>query len=433
MDEILLRECIEYFKGNKGFKRAFEKIRDKYKSLGTLGGTIVLNNLTESEKDALSGFFRRDYYKKSTSIKVEKFIRALDDTKFSTLEFEVILENYFGEKLTSKKEERNIYEEEKDIYFREIIDSISGERGLNWFSGILNNKENAYRIINQKYDENKEILKINLMSVFKALDIISFEKSKTMRLALLASTVTRDPHWFDYDKDPGKLFIFAIEHFLKVPCHQNAEELAENLYSAGIIKDEVSNYTVCSGVLAYDRCGKAHEGWKGFYHNGEPLQVSLWNISKIHRINSLTGKVFVFENPTVFSEILYRTSNLKPALVCTFGNFKLASLILLDKLAESGAVIYYSGDFDPEGIIMADKLKQRYKDKLILWRYGKEDYFSIISKVPLTPLRLNKLNKLKSEELMDICEIIKQYNCAGYQEMLIDEYERDIKLIVSQH
>lgn len=427
MDKILLRECIEYFKNNKGFKRAFEKIRDKYKSLGTLGGTIVLNNLTELEKDALSGFFRKDYYKKSTSIKVEKFIKALDNTKFSALDFEVILEKYFGEKLLSKKEERIIYEEERNIYFQEIIDTIEGEKGCNWFFSILESKENAYRIINQKYDENKELLKINLISVFKALDIISFEKSKTMRLALLASTITRDPHWFDYDRDAGKLLVLALEYFLKVPCRENAEELAETLYSAGIIKDEVSNYTLCSGVLAYDYHGKIHEGWRGFYNKGEPLQVSLWNISKIHRIISPKGKVFVFENPTVFSEILYRTSNLKPALVCTFGNFKLASLILLDKLVESGAVIYYSGDFDPEGIVMADKLKQRYKNKLILWRYSVEDYLSIISKVQLTSLRLNKLKKLNSSELINIYGVIKKYNCAAYQEMLIDQYERDIK------
>ena len=427
MDEILSRECIDYFKSNKGFKRVFEKIRDKYKSLGTLGGTIVLNNLTEAEKDALSGFFRKDYYKKSASIKVEKFIEALNNTKFSTLEFGVILEKYFGEKLISKKEEKIIYEEEKNIYFQEIIDIIDGKRGRNWFCSILESKENAYRIINQKYDENKEFLKINLISVFKALDIISFEKSKTMRLAVLASTVTRDPHWFDYDKDAGKFLVFALEYFLKVSCHENAESLAETLYSAGIIKDEVSNYTLCSGVLAYDNYGKVHEGWKGFYRKGEPLQVSLWNISKIHRISSTTGKVFVFENPTVFSEILYRTSKLKPALVCTFGNFKLASLILLDKLAESGSIIYYSGDFDPEGIVMADKLKQRYKDKLILWRYDVEDYLSVISKVQITAVRLNKLKKLNSNELMDICEVIKKYSRAAYQEMLIDEYESDIK------
>ena len=426
MDESLLKECVEYFKNNSGFKRTFEKLRGKYKSLGTLGGTIVLNNLTEVEKEALSGFFRKDYYKKATSIKVENFTKALGNTKFSALNFEIILEKYFGEKLCSKKEERNLYENHRDIYFKEIMEDIQGERPRLWFLGLLENKENAYRIISQKYDENKDALKKNLVSVFKALNIISFKKNDTIRLALLASIVTRDPHWFDYDKDAGKLLVFAIVFFLKVPYHENAEELAEILYSAGIIKDEVSNYTLCSGVLGYSSPMEIHEGWRGFYNSGEPLQVSLWNISKLDKIVSPTGKVFVFENPTVFSEILYRTWKLKPSLVCTFGNFKLASLILLDKLVESGATVYYSGDFDPEGIIMADKLKQRYKDKLILWRYSAEDYIGIISKVILEDYRIKKMDNIISIELKEINEIIKLNKRAAYQELLVDKYIEDI-------
>jgi len=124
-------------------------------------------------------------------------------------------------------------------------------------------------------------------------------------------------------------------------------------------------------------------GWRAFYEQGEPLQVSIWNISKIDKVISPENKVYVFENPTVFSEVLYRIGNIKPSLICTFGNFKLASLILMDKLVKSGAKIYYSGDFDPEGIVMSDKLKQRYGEKLVLWRYTKEDYLSIKSTVHL--------------------------------------------------
>ncbi|MFC0903343.1 DUF2399 domain-containing protein [Clostridium sp. MT-14] len=61
----------------------------------------------------------------------------------------------------------------------------------------------------------------------------------------------------------------------------------------------------------------------------------------------------------------------------------LASLVLMDKLVENGVRIYYSGDLDREGIIMADKLKLRYESKLVLWRYGVEDYRDIVSMVRL--------------------------------------------------
>ncbi len=55
----------------------------------------------------------------------------------------------------------------------------------------------------------------------------------------------------------------------------------------------------------------------------------------------------------------------------------------MDKLVENGVRIYYSGDLDREGIIMADKLKLRYESKLVLWRYGVEDYRDIVSMVRL--------------------------------------------------
>ena len=150
----------------------------------------------------------------------------------------------------------------------------------------------------------------------------------------------------------------------------------------GIFRAIYSNFTLCRGLLAYKN-REEHLGWRAFYEQGEPLQVSIWNISKIDKVISPENKVYVFENPTVFSEVLYRIGNIKPSLICTFGNFKLASLILMDKLVKSGAKIYYSGDFDPEGIVMSDKLKQRYGEKLVLWRYTKEDYLSIKSTVHL--------------------------------------------------
>ncbi len=90
-----------------------------------------------------------------------------------------------------------------------------------------------------------------------------------------------------------------------------------------------------------------------FFNAYEPLQVSLWNLSKVDKIISKRNKVFVFENPTVFSEVLYRSSKEKPSIICTYGQVKLASLILLDNLVENGTHIYYSGDFDPEGLIIA--------------------------------------------------------------------------------
>lgn len=427
MDEKLLEECVDYFKSNPGFKRAFKKMEEKYKSLGTLGGTINLVNLSDFEKEAFTGFFKKNYYKKEASIKVENFIKALDNTKFSGVDFKIVLEKYFNHKLYSKKEEKTQYEEKRYLFYKGITDELHASRGKQWLSIILESDGSGTRFINQKYQEDRENLKYNLKAVCRAVDIISFNRDNLIRLAVLASRVTKNPHFFDNDKDAGKLLVFAIIFFKKAPYPKNAEGLSELMYSAGIIRDEVSNYTLCSGMLAYSEKNEIHRGWQGFYNSGEPIQVSLFNISRTTRIVSPCKKVYVFENPTVFTEILNRTLEIKPSLMCTFGNFKLASLILMDKLVESGAVIYYSGDMDPEGIIMADKLNLRYGKKLILWRYDTEDYKNIISDVELGEMRIKKLQLVESPKLKKICETIINYKRAAYQELLIDKYEEDIR------
>ncbi len=104
--EKLIQQCSEYFKNNPGFSRAFDKIRDKYISLGKIGGTIKINNLTMEEKEALTGFLKKNYYKNSVSISVNKFEEALKGTPFQGLDFPQILETYFEEDIITKKKKK---------------------------------------------------------------------------------------------------------------------------------------------------------------------------------------------------------------------------------------------------------------------------------------------------------------------------------------
>ena len=61
--------------------------------------------------------------------------------------------------------------------------------------------------------------------------------------------------------------------------------------------------------------------------------------------------VYVMENPAVFSAILDANDNSRlPPLVCTSGPLSVAALLLLDELVAAGGILYYSGDFDPEGL-----------------------------------------------------------------------------------
>ncbi len=84
-------------------------------------------------------------------------------------------------------------------------------------------------------------------------------------MALFSSKISKNPHALDHNTDSGKLLLYGIAYLLGgVRYPQNAEEKMEVLYKVGLIKDEISNFTMCSGLLAY-KDELLHPGWEGFF------------------------------------------------------------------------------------------------------------------------------------------------------------------------
>lgn len=84
--------------------------------------------------------------------------------------------------------------------------------------------------------------------------------------------------------------------------------------------------------------------------------------------------------------------------------------------AEQNFKIYYSGDIDPEGIQIADKLKQRYNNNLEFVGFDVNTYRRNLSDVELCENRLNKLDKIKSDDLHGVCAEVKLVRKASYEE-----------------
>lgn len=425
----MVRDYVAYLKNNPGFKRILVKLKDKYTSLGHFGGIIRLEKITQDEREVLRSLFRKDYPGKSASFSVEKFIKAFDETKFRGIDFMEVLPLYFEEELNWKKDLKTRYQEQKNQYFKQLISQFKNTPGALWLREIINQKNNAYPVLTVKYDEDKERLQRLLLQVCEGLNQCIMDP-KNVRLALFASQITKDPHAFDMNKEGGRLLLYALSYEHKIKYPKNAEEQMELLYTAGLIYDEVSNYTICRGIKAYIG-NQLHSGWNGFANVGEPLHISLWNISRIDRVSCVKNRVYVFENPTVFSEIAGLLEDRPCSMVCSAGNIMVATLLLLDKIVQEGSLIYYGGDFDPEGLIIADKLKKRYGEKLILWHFNPEEYNDIQSKIEISDTRLKKLDSIASQELLEMAEIIRQSGCGAYQELLVDDYMKDIELFLS--
>lgn len=429
-----LEECVDYFKNRKGFQRLFSGVRDKYVSLGYMGGSIKLSNLSLEEKNALTGFLKKDFmHQKSAVIRISDFETAINETRFNGVSLQDIVEEYFHESLFTKKEEINKQQSQWDEYFSDFLKTPNEAPapGTSWLQQVLDEKIPPYRLILRIYNEDKQRLNRELKTILSALSNLPVFSDKTERLAVFAAQISGNPHYLDQGSEADRLLTYGICYILNIPYPSDlsAERKAEILYEAGLLKDEISNFSVCYGLEAMTREGEVHKGFLEFKKLQEPLQISLANLSGISDIKAENHVVYVVENPVVFAGILDSLSKeIKSSLslVCTNGQPRLASIVLLDLLVKNNTVIYYSGDFDPEGLLIADRLKIRYGDFLEFWRFDEQDFTLAKSKKTISPSRLSKLKKVVSADLKKIAACLEIDQRAGFQENILDLYIQDI-------
>ena len=114
MEPKKLAECLDYFRQRPVYEKLFQKFREKYASLGHMGGKVVLSGLTLEEKQQLGGFLQKDYTEnKTVTVSAELLEKRLGESRFSGISGETLLRAYFGKKLTVKKEEKQKEEEKR--------------------------------------------------------------------------------------------------------------------------------------------------------------------------------------------------------------------------------------------------------------------------------------------------------------------------------
>ena len=74
------------------------------------------------------------------------------------------------------------------------------------------------------------------------------------------------------------------------------------------------------------------------------------NLYRVRAAQPIGKQVYVVENEMVFTYLLHHVKRDSYTLLCTSGQLRAAAQKLIGLLIEHGAVIYYSGDLDPDGI-----------------------------------------------------------------------------------
>lgn len=421
-----VKEAVEFFKARKQYHRFLVEMAKNYRSRGIIGGSINLTELSEKERMILCKIDSKYISAKDAKVTVRKFIKTFDNTFIEGVDFHKLLGDYFAKPIVANKTIKEREEQTKDEYFAQIVNEHQNTPGGLWLKSALESKDYGYTLLIREYKQNSDGLREVLRNVISGVNSLNMNQDNHFRLAMFASMTTKDPHYFDTKNISGKLLLNALAYIAKINTPENSEMENELLFKFGIIKDEISNFTTCANIAGYDQLGE-HLGLKEFNLRGEPLQLNIYNLSQIEYLTCTNKLLYIFENPTVFSEVLHNTADISPSLLCTSGQFKLASLLLIDKAVEKVDKIYYSGDFDPEGITIANRLKKRYGDKVVLWKYDVQTYKKILSKVDLSERRLTQLESTFTAEVQELVELMKAVKKSAYQELLVDEYISDIR------
>ena len=192
---------------------------------------------------------------------------------------------------------------------------------------------------------------------------------------------------------------------------------------AGIMLDDVSNYTMLYQVQAVKKDGNYHKGMAGFAKEQHIVQVPLAVLTEWDALYCPQNEIYIVENPSVFAMLCGKeeTDHKEKAYMCMNGQPRLAGLMALDLLAKSETRIYYAGDLDPEGVLIAQKLSQYYKGEFYYWHMEAADYERCRSKEVISPKRLKILERITDERLKPVAALIGKYRTAGYQEMLAED------------
>ena len=422
---MMNEEFCQYLSDNE-FSEFMQLWKKQYEKYGTCKGSIDLV-LDDSNRECISGLMGKDYYGVDcVHITFRQLQKAILNTKYENCDFNEVLKMYFNEDVLTNKHRQ----EQEQLRVQNIFKHFFKQEGKSqqWIYNTYTNRDSVYIRIVQASKENEQKCINTVCVVMKALNHLPMWENKKENISIFASYHTKNPHTFDKNTFAYYLMMHGIVYFLKVDFPKTNLEQNEILYRAGLYQDGISNYCSVARLQAFNENNQPHLGWAGFYDSYEALNVNMDNLLHIHFI-TCCDRAYIVENPSVFQALLKKIKKekiKKIGLVCTNGQLNYSAYLLLDILVNSNIEIYYSGDMDPEGLLIADKIKQRYPS-IKLWCYDVSQYEISKSKEQATDQRMHMLDALKDETLIRIGKCISENkNRVGYQENMIEEYHKTL-------
>lgn len=402
----------------KQVKRLMTELKKKWISNGHLTGKITLNNISDEEKRDIEGIMGIHF---SNSLNAKDFESAIiQNPVFGDSDIKEILELYFGTKLITSKEKKLIKKNEDEFFFeslRKILDDINANEQLyNWLIEMQTNKSFGY-ITLQRLRKTKPNDTLTICSsVFKGINEIN---QNIYPIAIFASKISGNPHFLDRNSGDGStLFASILAYIFEEDYPTDSKSWYELLEKANLIKDEIAGSLAIYNVQLL-KDNTAHQGAYWCYKYKQPFMLAYCNLNDIDKATTDNNLVYVVENEMVFTTLQKEIKDTNIALICTSGQPSLTAQKLIELLVKGNNRIFYSGDIDPEGLGICDRLWKKYPNNITPWLMDKNDYLTSISNEEVSNQRLGLLDKIENPILKETSILLKENKKAAYQENMI--------------
>lgn len=403
----------EYF-CRRGFARFMKLCRDKYISLSHIGGSVVLKNASDEERNAIGGVVGKVYEDDDIKVSLKAFDYALLNSRFC-ISLEQLLKLYFKNEIVTRSDRIAAQEHEKEKFFKDICGKYTDDASAAWLQYMLKKKT----VFIKRYNEDKELLRHDIDIVCEAIGAIG-RLGRPQLLPVFAAELSGDPHMLDDAASCGQLFNHALMYLTGVEQIKGISGRSELLEKVGLYSDMVSSFVYCKNIRLYDGNGE-HPAYKAFLERDEAFTLNIGNLAGIDNAAALNNTVYIVENPAVFTALSRRTKGV--SLICTAGQPKGAGISLLGLL--DNVRMYYSGDFDMGGINIAERLFRMFGN-MHPWHFGSEDYMAALSDKQLTDTAVRSLSGMRNACLKETIQLMLKTGYTGYQENIVEQLIDDL-------
>jgi len=406
-------EIVEHFKSDKGFLRLIDSMADTYARHGRVFGAVRLTYPSKEEERALSGFFERDYFDQALiRISLADFERRIQKNFDSSAMLADVLDRYNSTRQAAKSVERRFSHKHVDSFSAAlktvVLPRFKGTHAESWINDISTHMRRTYRPwVGMHSADPKNALKM-VRVVATALNKLPEGKDELLPIEEFSEKILGSPFALDYNGTHGSLFVRALAHRSGVPVPNSAEESVELYANNGLLYGGILISVTVLGLAATSADG-APDGACEFYKSlNQPHVLTLENLSRLKNAYAACDKVFVIQDPLVYSDVCRRLHGVNCTLISPVGAQDTALLHLLKLFDIQKTAFYYAANMSYKGLAAADKIYLELGKSFKPWRMGRDDYELITQGDDTGLLTERKPLSLHNDELAGLLSFMRK-------------------------